>query len=268
MKIIAAAFSLTVLALVATGTGTRAQPLPDSGSWSIQSAKTSEIHFDLRIDTPTGTDEWGNDVPLDRFQRLSRADLASPGATVRFDVVRDAGTLECTGHAAYGTGGGTFRYVANPGYAAKLAELGVSAPTADEQRRMALADIPLSLVRTLHDNQYAIRAPLELIRLSEHGVTAQFVNGLTTLGVHSSSSEELIRLVDHGVTLDYVRALRALGYRISAAELVRLVDHGVTADFIGGIATRGYRPSTEQLVDMVDRGMSREDVKSGAAGSK
>ena len=58
-----------------------------------------------------------------------------------------------------------------------------------------------------------------------------------------------MRLSIHGLTADYVRELRALGYEgLSAGELTRMRIHGVSTDFVRRAVAGGARPSAEELI--------------------
>jgi hypothetical protein len=241
-----------------------AQDVPTTGAWTIGTdrAGSSKVHFDVMISEPGGGhSSWGDDEDLDRFRGLSQSSLYSAGANVTFDLVRDAGTLHCSGRVASGSGGGSFQYVPNPAFPAQLARRGIARPDAQEQLRMTLSDVSLSFIDLLRGYHYAVSSPQELIRLSDHGVDSNYVSSLESAGYHVNSAEDLVRMVDHGVTRDYITSMRGLGYHPRADDLVRMVDHGVTPDFTRGMIALGYRPSVDQLVEMVDHGVTLDFVK-------
>lgn len=259
---LATVFSVALfMALAATSA---AQTLPSVGAWAIRSSRDAgnTVNFEVLISEPGGGhSSWGNDIDLSRLRGLSRSALFSSGSNVEFDVVRDAGTLHCAGHAALGSGGGTFTYAPNPSFAAELARRGVSRPNGDEQLRMTLSDVPLSFVDTLRSYHYSVTSPEELIRMTDHGVDSKYVTSIETAGYHVESAEDLVRMVDHGVTQSFIESMRGIGYRPSADELVRMVDHGVTAEFAQGMIAMGYHPSVDQLVRLVDHGVTIDFVK-------
>ncbi|HEV3153534.1 MAG TPA: helix-turn-helix transcriptional regulator [Candidatus Baltobacteraceae bacterium] len=261
MKLLTVAGIFCALAL--TATAARSQTVPTAGAWTIDASRNSDstVNFEIRIDRPGDHSNWGNDEDWNRLQGLSRSAVFSAGSTVHFDLVRDAGTLRCSGYVANGSGGGTFQYSPNPRFADELASRGVSRPSADEQARMTYSGVSLALVDTLRRYGYAGLTPEDLIRLTNHGVTQQYVSAIEAAGYHPGSAEELIRMVDHGVTTQYISAMRGLGYRPSAEELTRLVDHGVTADFTRTMISFGYHPSTDELVRLADHGVTPEFVR-------
>jgi hypothetical protein len=240
-----------------------AQTLPTSGVWSIEASRAAAdvVELNVRIREPGGNSNWGNDTPLSDLHGLSSSALSSSGTEVTFDVVRDAGTLHCTGHVANGNGGGTFIYEANARFPAELASRGISAPGPDDQLKMTLSDVTLSFIDALRGYHYAISSPEQLIRLTDHGVTPKFLSDLESAGYHVASTDDLARLVDHGVTSAFINAMKGLGYQPTSEDLVRMVDHGVTADFARGMISLGYHPSVEDLVRLVDHGVTLEYVK-------
>ena len=259
---LASVFSVAVL--IALAAPTAAQTLPSSGAWAIRSSRDAgnTVNFEVLISEPGGGhSNWGNDIDLSRLRGLSRSALYSAGANVSFEVVRDGGTLHCAGHAAQGSGGGTFTYAPNPSFADELARRGVSRPNGDEQLRMTLSDVSLAFVDTLRGYHYTVTSPEELIRLTDHGVDSKYVSSIEAAGYHVESAEDLVRMVDHGVSQAFIASMRSLGYHPSADELVRMVDHGVTPEFAQGMIAMGYRPTTDQLIRMVDHGVTLDFVK-------
>src|SRR5439155_16377423 len=76
----------------------------------------------------------------------------------------------------------------------------------------------------------------QLVELHNHGVDAEFVRELRTLGLDDLSMDDVVELSDHGVTPTVVREFRTAGLpAISADELVELIDHGVEPGLAQGL---------------------------------
>ena len=187
---------------------------------------------------------------------LTRDQLESGGANVRFDVVRDAGTLHCVGYASHGGGGGTFTFAPSTGFSDALASRGISRPDAAQQLRMAMANVTIAFIDMLRSNSSAITSTDDIIRVLNHGVDERYVTGLAALGYKNLGADDLVRMRDHGVSLDYVQGVLALGYHPTPEELVRLRDHGVTVAFIKRVRDHGYNANVEQLIHMRDAGIN------------
>jgi hypothetical protein len=228
-----------------------------SGSWNVQTGTDPlTVQFGVQYNSDHGNSEWSNGVPMTSLAGLTRDQLQSGGMNVRFDVVRDAGTLHCVGYVARGAGGGTFTFAPNASFADALSSRGIARPDDMQQLRMAMANVTLAFVDILRRNGSAITSSDEIIRVLNHGVNEAYVNGLAALGYRNLGAEDLVRLRDHGVNVDYVQGMLALGYRPTPDELVRLRDHGVTIDFVKRVKDHGYNATVEELIRMRDAGIS------------
>jgi hypothetical protein len=230
------------------------------GTWSVQSTASdaTNVQFGVRYDTNHDHSDWSRDVPLSALAGLTRDQLQAASGNVRFDVVRDAGTLHCSGTAARGSAGGTFSFSPSVGFSDALAARGISRPDDGQQLRMAMANATITFIDMLRRNSSTITTADEIIRVLNHGVDERYVTGLASLGYRNLGADDLVRLRDHGVTLDFVQGVQALGYRPTPDELVRLRDHGVTVAYISGLQGLGYRPSADDLVRLADHGVTVE----------
>ena len=229
-----------------------------TGTWSITSSsgEGASVQFGVRYDSGDEHSDWSHDVPLSAFSGLTRDQLEAPSTNVHFDVVRDAGTLHCTGYAAHGSAGGTFTYAPSSSFADALSTRGISRPTGEEQLRMTMANVTIAFVDMLRRNGDTITQSQDLIRILNHGVDEQYVNALASLGYKNLGASELVRLRDHGVNATYIQGLQSFGYHPTVEELVRLRDHGVTLDFVKHLRDRGYNATVEQLIRLRDSGIS------------
>lgn len=233
-----------------------------SGTWSVQTASDpSTVQFGARYDSDRDHSDWSRDVPMSSLTGLTRDQLQSGGTDVRFDVVREAGTLHCVGYVAHGGGGGAFNFAPSAKFSDALASRGISRPDDEQQLRMAMAGVTIAFVDVLRRNEGEITSSDDIIRVLNHGVDEAYVDGLAALGYRNLGANDLVRMRDHGVTPDYVRGMLALGYRPTPQELVRMVDHGVRPDFAKGMIALGYKPSADDLVRLADHGVTLEFVK-------
>jgi hypothetical protein len=199
----------------------------------------------------------GGRVPLAQLHGLGPDDLGAASVSVEFDVVRQAGTLHCTGHLHSGKGAGDFEARLDADFARRLERRGVGRPSPDQQVRLLMADVDESLLDDLKADKYPTPSIDQLVRLSEHGVDRAFVNGLAERGYRLDSVEELVQARDHGVDPNYLDELAKSGYRSVEFELaLRARDHGVDAEFLGDLADVGYpRPALEEAIRVRDHGV-------------
>ncbi len=103
-----------------------------------------------------------------------------------------------------------------------------------------------------------VSAPVDkLMAMRDHGVDPHFVDALRRAGYPVSSPDTLVRLADHGVSADYIAAMTAAVGRLSPDDLVRLADHGVDAAFVARV--RSYfanrTPTIDEIIKMRDNGL-------------
>jgi hypothetical protein len=234
-----------------------------TGKWlvEVESGGRVQLTFDFGED---GDHNMTSDtVSLAELRGLSADQARSDGTTVRFQIVRDAGTFECEGWFKGGKGAGTFTFVPDAGFAAKLQSLGYGAPTRDQQLLLALSNVGFELIEELRSEGYEGVTTDDLVRMGTHGVDLEYVRGLKAAGYTLKSASALVRMRDHGVDPEVIAELARLGYeRLPAEQLVRVVDHGVRPDYIRGLAALGYRElAIEDLIRMRDHGVDPEYIE-------
>ena len=237
-----------------------------SGTWEVRPT-SSEGTVRLRLVELNSSSD--SNIPIDRLEGLTAAQLAGSGGPVQFRLRRDAGTFTFEGVIRNGVGAGTFGFAPDPNFAAELAKRGFARPSAREQYQMARHDIGFAFVDELNTQGYSKPETAELVRAGQHGVQVTYLREMGALGYRLGSLEPLITLRDHGVTPAYVRELQELGYKgLSADDLRRARDHGVTPDYVRGMRDGGYGSlPLDALINARDHGVSPEFVRAlGEAG--
>ena len=224
------------------------------GTWEIRATGTDDtVHLRLtELNSSSGTN-----VPLQRLEGLTAAQLSGSGGPVQFRLRRDAGTFTFEGVVRGGVGAGTFSFSADPNFPAELAKRGFARPTAREQYQMARHDVGFAFIDELTKQGYSRPQTADLVRAGQHGVDAVFVREMAALGHRLGSLDPLITLRDHDVTPQYVRQLSDQGYKGLAADVLRRArDHGITPDYIRAMRELGYRSlSMDQLITARDHGI-------------
>jgi beta-lactamase regulating signal transducer with metallopeptidase domain len=90
------------------------------------------------------------------------------------------------------------------------------------------------------DEKKAKLSPEDLANLRRHGVTPEFLGGLSALGYKMATVDDLLSLRIHGVTAEYISGLMSLLGKLSLNELVSLKIHGVTPEFVKHFRDAGY----------------------------
>jgi beta-lactamase regulating signal transducer with metallopeptidase domain len=238
------------------------------GTWEIRpSATQGAVHLRL-VEVNSSS---GSDIPVERLEGLTPAQLAGAGGQVQFRLRRDAGTFTFEGILRNGVGAGMFAFTPDQNFPAELAKRGFARPSAGEQYQMARHDIGFAFLDELNKQGYAKPQTSDLVRAGQHGVHVTYLRDMGALGYRLQSLEPLIELRDHGVTPNYIRELADQGYKgLPADDLRRARDHGVGPDYVRAMRDGGYGSLTmEQLVNARDHGVSAQFVRElGEAGHR
>lgn len=219
-----------------------------SGTWKITPSSTpGRVHLEMRyshVDSH-GSDEWdeSHDVPAPRVENNA------------FTIQSDAGTFFAQGTFGGGSGSGTWTFSPSSSFRSELQRRGIDQPSAEEQFALAMSDFKLASLDSLLAAGFEKPSARDLVRMTEHGVSDDYIAAMKGLQFSPKTVDALIRLRDHGVTGQYMHDLQKLGYNPSADDLVRLVDHGVTVTFIERMREHGYTHlSADDLIRLRDHG--------------
>jgi beta-lactamase regulating signal transducer with metallopeptidase domain len=230
------------------------------GTWEIRpTGREGTIHLRL-VELRSSS---GSNIPIERLEGLTAAQLAGTGGPVQFRLRRDAGTFNFEGVLRSGVGAGTFSFTPDPAFPAELARRGFAQPTAAEQYQMARHDVGFAFLDELTRQGYAKPGISEIVRAGQHGVEATYLRDMGALGYRLGSLPPLIELRDHGITPEYVREMADLGYKgLSPDAIRRARDHGITPEHVRAMRDAGYGSLTlEQLITSRDHGVTAEFVR-------
>lgn len=235
-----------------------AQPaVPIAGQWTLAAMRTADqIQLTIRYAGPESNLNSSTEVPLALLRGLTRAEFESSGATVAFELNRDAGTLHFQGFLQNRGGGGTFTFNANPAFAPEMRSLGLDNLEDEMVFAMAVHDVSPAYVRELRAAGVDSNSAGEWLAMRIHKVTADYDRELEALGLGNLSAGTLIAMRIHGVSGEYVRDLGAVGYRPTADQLIAFRIHGIDAGFIRRAQANGIRSaSIEQLLSLKIHGV-------------
>src|SRR5882724_10827561 len=263
------ALLLTLLAITATILGGRYVPAAHAqdsmnGQWLIDpSGKADMVQLTLQK-----RDGWEHQfsssfpVPMSDLRGLSSAQMGASGATVRFEIRRDAGSFMCEGWFNNGRGAGQFTFAANQSYLSELRGLGYKSVD-DRILSLAVHDVSLKFIQDLQSLGYEHLSLDQLVAMRIHGVSTDFIKELNNLGYNHIFPDNLVAMRIHGVRTEWISELKTLGYdHISVDQLVAMRIHGVSTEFIKEWKDLGYEiPSTDELVAMRIHGVKAEFVK-------
>lgn len=242
----------------ATALGIAPEDLP--GTWEIRPTGTKgTVHLQLTA----GHSSSGSNVPIERLEGLTAAQLTGAGGPITFHLRRDAGTFTFEGVVRQGVGAGTFSFAPDPKFPEELARRGFARPTASEQYEMARHDVGYAFLDELSKQGYAKPETAGLVRAAQHGVDLSYLRDMGALGYRLGSLEPLITLRDHGVDPAYVRELAELGYKgLDADGLRRARDHGISPEYVRAMRESGHGSlPMEALIKARDHGVTAEYIR-------
>jgi len=230
------------------------------GSCGIQGpVRSDRVSLWLRYERVTATEHSNysneNDVPVASLRGFSSADLDNRSEH-RFTVSSDAGDIVCTALGGHGELSGTFDFVPSARFADELRRRGMSAPSSEDQLRLALAHFKLSTLDALLRSGFERPSTAELVGLTDHGVTDDYIIGMQQLRRVPKNIDGLVRMHDHGVELDYARTMLQIYPGSSVEDLIRARDHGVSTAYTLQLSQMGYKPSISDVVRLVDHGVT------------
>jgi len=225
-----------------------------TGRWMIDGSPLPDrVQLTLHWSRGSGGSTNSFPIPITQLRGLDRRQMDSPeGATLRFEIARDAGTLACEGYFKHGNGAGVFTFSPDATFVSDMRGLGYSGLSQEQIFSMAVHDVSRAYVRGLRSLELSNVPADELIAMRIHNVTLEYIRELQSLGYAKLEPDQLVTMRIHGVETDFIRALNQLGYRaVSPDELVTMRIHGVTPDYIRNLRHHGMNSlSIDQLVSL------------------
>ena len=245
---------LAMLAVAQTGDGKY------EDEWRMKrSGNSGKVHVTLERSRPGSRWMHSSDMPLEHFRGFSVAALDSSGPA-RFEFVRDAGRLVCTGQFTNCRGIGTFVLVGNPQYASELQRLGYDAPANNQLFSMLMSDVSLEFARGVKEAGIGATTK-QLIDMRIHGVSLDYVRGMRASGYTTLTAGDYVEMRIHGVTPELVTELKRAGYDVPAKKIVEMRIHGVTPAYVSELNTYGMKPSASEIVELRVHGVKPEYLK-------
>ncbi|KAA6465297.1 M56 family metallopeptidase [Acidobacteria bacterium AB60] len=234
--------------------------------WKLRRRDSSSNKVELSL---ISRDDEGNDrmntqdVPLSSLSGFSRSMLDQEGP-IRFEYVRNAGSILCEGRAAPGHASGPFTVALNSSFVSALEKMGYAAPHDDESFSLVTSDMTLGYAQAVRDTGLTTSIS-DLIELQDHGVSSDYVRAVRQEGFIDLSAQNISELRDHGVEPNYLKAIKAAGSNLSIEEIASLRDHGVKPDYLKAMKAAASQLSIEQIDRLFDHGVEPDSYKGFAS---
>src|SRR5262245_15221013 len=117
-----------------------------AGQWIIEFNSVKSVPGRVQLSLQYETENGGHSnhshmIASEQLQGLSEAQAMSAGATVQFQIRRDAGVFNCEGWFREGKGSGHFVFAGNQRYVSELRRLGYETPTDEQLFHLGLGDV-------------------------------------------------------------------------------------------------------------------------------
>ncbi|MGA9997112.1 MAG: hypothetical protein WBP93_16965, partial [Pyrinomonadaceae bacterium] len=237
-----------------------------TGQWLIETQPNSDkVYFSIsRRNENGGMHDSSSDVSPDKFRGLTREQMMSGGGVnVRFEMVRDAGTITCEGWFKNGKGSGHWTFAPSGAFLGEMQRMGYQQLSSEDLFAMAVHDVTVAFIEELRALGYERPPKDDLIAMRIHGVASKFIIDLKAMGYDRVPVDDLVAMRIHGVTIDFVRNLEKAGYRNPEIDnLVALRIHNVSNEFINELKELGYTQiPLDDLVAMRIHGVETEFIK-------
>lgn len=257
-------FSLSFILLAAGACSALAQNV-QTGEWkgSVEAGKTDKIHLTFERRTGRGDhNRMGSTYDYAQLQGLTH-EQAMRGGSVRFSLVREAGTIDCEGSFQNGKGSGTFRFTGNQSFVSAMKSRGFdfeensSMPgrgNDSEQRLFAATtlNITTALADDLLSANFGKLSVDDLFKAAIFQVDSKFMREMKASGFPNLGMEELVKARIFKIDAGFVSQVIQMGFdKESFESLVKMRIFKVTPEFITEARNEGLTNlSIEDLVKL------------------
>jgi hypothetical protein len=205
----------------------------------------NRIHLSFERAETGGHGRHGNGYSYDDLQGLTREQAQN--GSVTFRIVREAGTVECTGTFVNGKGSGTFRFTPNRGYVEAMRTRGFdftkSSKHGDGDGRLftaALVNVTTALADDIRLN-FPDSDVDDLFKAAIFKIDSRFMAEMKATGFPNLQMEDLVKARIFKIDADYVRQVREMGFENKDFEgLVKFRIFKVTPEFLSQLRAEGF----------------------------
>lgn len=228
------------------------------------------------------------------FSRASFTNVSENSEGI-FVLNRDAGQLTLKGEFEDGLGEGRFDFEFSPDFQNFLNDQGYGNADEDELLQLFMSDINMDFISSakgeindlslnklielgIHTNGASDIEELmrickkighenpkakELIEMSIHGVSEDFVDGLLQISSEDLTLRKVIEAKIHNVDANFVKSLKENGYpNVSLGRVIEMAIHNVKSDDIEALAKAGYKNiDAKYLIEFAIHGVDATYIK-------
>ena len=231
-----------------------ADAAPGELGFTIEPRRRTEpgiVQFTINEERERGRSTNSGPIQLAELQGLDGVTLAAEQPqSLRFRIVRDAGTLACEGVGQRQRATGTCRFEPDAGFVRELERRGLGRPTARQHLHLALQEASLATLDELARQGYEAPDIDRFVEMSIHGVDTEWLRGLERVGFRVENTRQLVEFRIHDVDAAYIGELQAAGFgNLKPKQLLEFRIHDVTPESVADLAEAGLVDLTpKQLV--------------------
>jgi hypothetical protein len=234
------------------------------GFTAEQSREGDRIQISFRRADQKRTNSWSNAFRPADLAGLDAAGLRASGTRpIRFDIIREAGRLDCSGTGGNSLAKGTCSLIPDAQFNAFLAANGVARPTRDQSFGLVAVDVKRDLVTALRTASYPAPTVNDLMGLSAIGVTNDYISELARVGYRPKSLDTLLQFRALDITPAFIGRFNRMGYGdMPPGDLIQLKALDISPEYIAGFERVGYgRLPVSTLVQLKALGVTPEFVR-------
>jgi cold shock CspA family protein len=229
------------------------------GTWTIDREgmhEAGKVHLTL---VHSHKNNFGQDMALANLKGLDAHALETDGP-VKFQLQREAGTIQFEGTFKNGVGTGTYEFAANADFVAKMNKMGFNG-VEKEGLSLTMVDVTIAYVEELRS--LGFQPDLDhVISGRIFNVNRQQVEGLKAAGITGLSLDKLVECRIFNVNPDFVREMRAKNPNVTVDQLVEARIFKTTPEFVFAMKQEGYENlSQEQLTAFKIHNVTPEYIK-------
>jgi hypothetical protein len=164
---------------------------------------------------------------------LATASLANPGEAVTFSIVREAGSLACSGRVERtGSAAGTCRFNPYKRFTDALSRRGLPPEDSDAVLALTLVDARVALVDGLLDQGYRFDDADDLIAVAALDVSPAYAGELRGAGLKVDDLDDLVAARALHVDAAWLGEMAKAGYPgLKVEQAIQMRALGVTPDY-------------------------------------
>jgi len=210
--------------------------------------RESEIQLNFERKRERGRSMHGQGYKFSEIRGLSRENTQN--GSVRFSLVREAGTFDCEGTFANGKGSGSFTFTPDQGFFAAMRAKGFDIAKDDDgdrnvdERAMsaALVNVTSSLADDLLSANFGKLDFDDLFKAAIFKIDGKFMAEMKATGFPDLKMEELVKARIFKIDAAYVKQVHEMGFSDKGFEsLVKFRIFKVTPEFLGELKAAGLK---------------------------